>query len=218
LIDIIILHGSSSVGKTYMMKTVTTEDPSIAGWEVDDCKYWLDYEPTMGRSDLAFIEPPVDDAEFDEFLELYGQGPPGRRRSVAFLLSKLQEVHGGDPAARMQDRLVLATVGALPQPPDPDAPSVYGWLAERLPVSFCHVLIEIPEDRHLEQMARRGRLHLRDEILENNSRRLARRDQHDVVIADLDGLRAVLRRRGWAGAPAEDRSTIERHHDERSDA
>lgn len=209
MIDIIILHGSSAVGKTYMMKRILAEDSSISGWEIDDCKYWLDDAPTLSRSDLQFFAPPPGDADFDELMRIYMQGTPRGMRSVAFFVSKIREMLSSDPTSQTQRRTVIATVGALPPPPDPGRPSVYAWLAQRLPVSFCHVLIEIPEDRHLEQMKRRGRLHLRDEILENNVRRLARRDQHDVVISDLDELRAVMRDRGWNGpakpAPGQDR-------------
>ena len=218
MIDIVVLHGSSAVGKTHMMKSLLAEDPTLAGWEVDDCKYWLDYEPELGRVDLQRIDPRIDDAAFSEFMDLYLEGPPGRRRSVAFLITKLRDLVSDDPDALHEKKTVIATVGALPPPPDPTQRSVYAWLSQRLPITFCHVLIEIPEDQHLEQMRRRGRLHLRDEILANYSRRVARRAYHDVVIGDLDGLRAVMTDRGWRTGREEHRAEIERHEDETSDA
>lgn len=204
MIEFVILHGSSAVGKTYMMNALVQEDPLLGSIEIDDCKFWQDYEAVMTPAELDFISPPPAEADFAEFLRLFGDGKTNRARCIAFLVSRIRALLRPEAGAAPSAALVLVTVGALPPPPRPGEPSVYDWLASRLPLRFHHVLIEIPEAQHLDQMARRGRLHLRDEILANNSQRLERRDLHDSVISDLDGLRAIVKARQAAhpAAPA----------------
>lgn len=193
MLTIIILHGSSSVGKTYSMSRLVMENPNLIGLEMDDCRYWDKYEPVFNGNNLLFISPPPTLDEYNALLTLYNDSPIEHRRCIVFLISQLQKALRSNEQANVSERTIIATCGALPFPSATGVSSLYNWLSERLPVAFTHVLLEVPEHVHLDQMKKRKRLHLKEKILNNNVERTARRELHDIVASDYDTLVSLLR-------------------------
>ena len=186
---VMILHGASSVGKSYLMQRLSAEIADLTGIEMDDCRYWEDRAPDFSSATITDLVPGTTEADTARLSDLAERLSPKARLCVEHLLGRLADVTCDDT--------LLVTGGALPDPGQQEAFTIYDWLSDRLPVDFRHMLIEIPPEIHIERITARGRSHLTDEIVENYAKKAARRDRYDAVIADHDSLRREIAR--WTG-------------------
>ena len=185
---IVILHGGSSVGKTHLMKTMGARYDGVMTIEVDACKYWTDEAPKTGLKHLQAVIPDATKSDFTKLMAAANTKSNKTNRSIAYLLSELGALLQSDKSS-----LAVATCGALPDPGRPDAPSIYSWLSARLPVTFLHLLVDVPDAVHREQMQKRGRAHLQDDIELRHGKMRANRQDYDAVVADADGIAAALK-------------------------
>ena len=185
---VVLLHGSSSVGKTILMKRASQEVENCAGIELDDCRYWEDYSvnpPSKRGNQLVSM---LSESEQVDLTNLFEQLSAKGKRSFVFLLSELDKLFGSE----VSPSWVVATCGGLPRIDSQKNFNFYKLLEEMLPFAWTNVLILIEKDEHISRIAKRGRTHLIHDIRENYSRREKYQDLHDHVISDFEGLRILL--------------------------
>ena len=188
----VILHGSSSVGKTYAVKKLQKDRDGIIDLEMDDCRYWDDYEPELEEDQVRRWFSDLTPQAYRELMSISASARSiEARRNIGYLLKEVRRLFPG-PSVPPKDEIAVATCGALPFPSSRAQASVYTWLEDRLPIRFVHLLIEIPEETHLSRIEKRGRGHLKDEILKNYNRRQKVREQHDAVVSSYDEILGAI--------------------------
>ncbi|WP_310620130.1 ATP-binding protein [Flexibacterium corallicola] len=187
----VILHGSSAVGKTYAIKRLQKERDGIISLEMDDCRYWDDYPPALEKNQVRAIVPNVTQQGYQDLMDLVLKVSVKAQRNIGYLL---QQAHGmiTETLTAPDNKIVVATCGALPFPTSRNKPSIYTWLEARLPIIFTHLLIDIPQEMHLSRMKERGRIHLKDEILQNSNKRQKVRENHDIMVSSYDEILAAV--------------------------
>lgn|GEM_PF-6173547 len=188
----IILHGGSSVGKTYLMKEIARKNARIKDIEMDECQYWKDGQPMLRHASLRALLPDTTKADFAEFTGLIDKRSKKGNRCLEHLLVNLKSTLPSQTENNPNPLVVIATCGSLPNPAPKDQHSPYQWLSQRLPIKFHHLLVEISPELHLERMKKRGREGLKDEILRFHDKKVSRRDHYDAVISDFDGAKTFI--------------------------
>ena len=184
----VILHGSSSVGKTYTLSRLLLAYSELQGIEMDDCKYWEEYDPNYDEQKIKEICPDLTSDCYTELLSIvFGRDLTGSR-CIEYLLCKLQS-----SIKNNSNEITVVTCGALPFPAPKGGKSIYDWIERRLPIRFSHLLIEIPEDIHISRMEKRGRLHLKNEIFKNKNRRSRNKLSHHQVVSSYDEVEAFIK-------------------------
>ncbi|MEM9343495.1 MAG: hypothetical protein AAGA87_10665 [Pseudomonadota bacterium] len=69
-VPFVILHGGSSVGKSYSMKQAALSFQGAVGLEMDDCKYWEEYEPVFDLDLLRRVIPSATERDLSELMDL----------------------------------------------------------------------------------------------------------------------------------------------------
>ena len=191
-LNFLILHGSSTVGKSYTLNKLLQEKKDLDGIEMDDCRYWDEYEPNFEEQHIKSLLPDMSAGAYQAMIKIVSKAGIKNRRNIEFLLCKLQELFTRSSPSTALPKTVVATCGALPIPSPKGELSIYQWLEEQLPVTFYHILIEVPEELHVSRMKKRGRFHLKEEILKNNYRRTRLRAAHDVVVSDYKDVVVII--------------------------
>ncbi|MBV1869008.1 MAG: hypothetical protein KUG69_14055 [Marinosulfonomonas sp.] len=181
----VILHGGSAVGKSYLMKKLVVGGDNLVGIEMDVCQYWDHEKAEFSLAKLQVLLPEATEEDFADFLRVANLATPKGKRCIEYLLTKLNE---SDPHQQDKPCAFISTCGALPDPGLPGVLSIYDWLSERLPVSFHHLLIEIPHEDHIRQIEKRGRSHLQADILHHHAMKTSKRDFHDAIASDYEGV------------------------------
>ena len=190
----VILHGGSSVGKSHLMQTVQDQSRNHTGIEMDDCKYWKEGQPEYSCETLASVVSGASPKERAAFGKLVEKRALKGNRCIQFLLENLSEILAPSQSPSQKPAMVISTCGALPNPTSPGTPSIYSFLEEHLPVSFHHLLVDIPAKVHDQRMQARGRSHLRDDILRDHAKKTAARDLYAGVVADNEDISDYIRK------------------------
>lgn len=190
-VPVLILHGASSVGKTHLMQSAMDDLIGFEGIEMDDCKFWADRPSKYDATAPMSPDQPMD-RDLNDLMAINGSLGQKSKLCVEFLIDQLMDCRLGAPDTPETPRAIVVTGGALPGPAAPGDPCIYKWIADRLPVAFHHLLVEIPADLHDQRIAKRGRSHLRKNIYRDTARKSDQRDRFDAVIADWDALLAYL--------------------------
>lgn len=183
--QVFVLHGGSCTGKSSLMRRLVAEGRDVHGIETDDSAYWEDRPHRVNRALLQRLAPGATDRDVSDVHFALAQSSPKAWRCAEYLIDTLADL--GVQRGTAPD-VIVATGGALPTPGETGQASLYSWISERLRLSFTHILIDIPEDQHIEQMEARGRSHLKDSILTMTVQKRAQRARFDTAASDYDSL------------------------------
>jgi hypothetical protein len=192
-INFVILHGSSSVGKSYSMKKIVEEMDGVVGIEMDDCRYWEEHKPDLEEQTIRQFFPNMGTTEFVELLSIVHRVGKRTLINIEFLFKKLQELSLSKIQWGINQQIVVSTCGALPFPSLKGDPSIYQWLEKQLPISFQHILIELPAETHTLRMKSRGRYHLHEKIMVNYEMRQDKREAHDIIASSYEEIKAAVK-------------------------
>lgn len=189
-----ILHGGSCTGKSSVMRRLSETGIAIDGIEMDDCAYWDDRPVALDLTHLQQAIPGATQRDLDSLTTLTHKLSRKAQLCVDHLIQQLATRTGPIPEHGASPRILVATGGALPTPPPKGKPSIYQWFADRLSIEFHHLLIDIPNDAHIEQIEKRGRTHLTDDILELHQKKRDQCKQFDAVKTGFDDIAAYVAR------------------------
>ncbi|MEM9476145.1 MAG: hypothetical protein AAGA71_12685 [Pseudomonadota bacterium] len=182
---VFILHGGSCTGKTSLMHSLVKEGRRVHGIETDDCAYWEERDHNVTLTLLRRLVPSASARDVEHIHDALKPLSPKAWLCAEFLMNTLADLYAG--AGSVPD-IIVATGGALPEPSHPGTASLYSWLAERLPITFHHALIDVDEATHLANIESRGRAHLRDGILAFQAQKRANRDSYDFAASGFEAL------------------------------
>jgi hypothetical protein len=189
--DVVILHGASGIGKSYQMIRLAALGDNRLALEMDDCEYWTEWTPEFRQEALFALCPFASARDRQDFLTLVETAKPKAKRCIDFLARRLGEILVSQREVAGHP-LVIATCGALPNPADLGSMSVYRWLADRAPVKFHHLLLDVPDHVHLARIERRGRGRISEEILKQQNRKSSNRGAFDAVVQGLSEAAAYV--------------------------